>query len=150
MSMLFRKATAADIEGMSRVRLAVHENKLSEPSRVTHESYRQMINEKGAGWVCEVVGQVVGFAIVDITTANVWALFVDPAHEAKGIGRKLHNNMLAWSFAQGLPKLWLGTGPGTRAEKFYRSAGWQEVGKQANGEIKFELAQQDFVLENLD
>lgn len=143
MSIQFRRATAEDIEGMSRVRLAVHENKLSDPARVTHECYRQMIDEKGAGWVCVVGGEVVGFTIVDITTANVWALFVDPAHEAKGIGRRLHDEMLAWSFMQGLQKLWLGTSPGTRAERFYRNAGWQEVGKQANGEIKFELKQQD-------
>ena len=35
--------------------------------------------------------------------------------------------------------LWLGTAPGTRAETFYRKAGWIETGIRQGGEIRFEL-----------
>ncbi|AKD05599.1 GCN5 family acetyltransferase [Pontibacter korlensis] len=142
--MIYRRATAADIEGMFRVRFAVQENKLSDPSLVTHEICRQMIEERGAGWVCEVGGEAVGFAIVDLSKANIWALFIEPAYERKGIGRKLHDEMVAWAFGKGLRKLWLGTDPGTRAEGFYRKAGWRAIGKEANGEIKFELEKHNF------
>ncbi|GHA70094.1 GNAT family N-acetyltransferase [Pontibacter akesuensis] len=138
--MEFRIATAADIPGMSRVRFAVQENQLSDPSLVTPENYREMIGEKGAGWVCAVAGEVVGFSIVDLTEANVWALFVDPTYAGRGIGRKLHDEMLAWSLAQGQQHLWLSTDSGTRAEAFYRKAGWQQTGTAPNGEVRFELS----------
>jgi GNAT superfamily N-acetyltransferase len=137
--MLFRKATIADIPGMSRVRMAVKENVLSDPGRVTAEDYREMLEEKGAGWVCEVAETIVGFAIVDFSDANIWALFVDPDHDKKGIGRKLHDLMLNYSFELGVDKLWLSTGPGTRAETFYRKAGWEQTGFTQSGEIRFEM-----------
>ncbi len=135
----FRRATVGDIEGMSRVRMAVLENRLSDPALVTPAMYSEMLQEKGAGWVCEAAGEVVGFAIVDISLSNVWALFVDPLFENKGIGRQLHNLMVTWSFAAGQSKLWLSTDPGTRAEAFYRKVGWVETGIEQNGEIRFEL-----------
>lgn len=116
--------------------MAVLENKLSDPALVTHAMCRDMLLERGAGWVCEAEGKVVGFAIVDLTRSNVWALVVDPLFEKKGIGRKLHDLMVSWSFAAGQPKLWLTTDPGTRAEAFYRKAGWVETGIEQNGEIR--------------
>ncbi len=36
--------------------------------------------------------------------------------------------MLDWYFGQTPETLWLSTSPGTRAERFYRTAGWQEAG----------------------
>lgn len=137
--MHFRRATVADITGMSRVRMSVKENILSNPALVTPESYRMMLEEKGAGWVCEIGETIVGFAIVDLSDANIWALFVDPDHDKKGIGRKLHDLMLKCSFEQDINKLWLSTGHGTRAETFYRKAGWQQTGKTDSGEVRFEM-----------
>lgn len=137
--MLFRRAIASDIAGMFQVRMAVKENKLSNPALVTDEICREMIEEKGAGWVCEVDQAIVGFAIVDLSDANIWALFVDPDHDKKGIGRKLHDLMLNYSFDQDIDKLWLSTGPGTRAESFYRKAGWTQTGITKSGEIRFEM-----------
>lgn len=142
--MIFRRATEADIDGMSRVRMAVQENRLSDPLRVTHAMYREMLLEKGAGWVCEAQGEVAGFAIVDLSCSNIWALFVDPLYEKKGIGRQLHDLMVSWSFAVGQSRLWLSTDPGTRAEVFYRKAGWGEAGTEQSGEIRFELSSQAF------
>lgn len=138
--MIFRKATEADIEEMFRVRMAVQENRLSDPAKVTYTMCREMLLEKGVGWVCEAEGEVVGFAIVDLSISNIWALFVDPMYEKKGIGRQLHDLMVSWSFAAGQSKLWLSTDPGTRAEAFYRKAGWVETGMEQNGEIRFELS----------
>ena len=140
--MNFRSATVADIGGMHKVRMAVFENKLSDPSLVTHAMYEAMLQEKGVGWVCEAGGEVVGFAIVDFSRSNVWALFVDPLYEKQGIGRKLHDLIVSWNFAAGQPMLWLSTDPGTRAEAFYRKAGWVETGTEQNGEIRFERSRQ--------
>jgi len=47
--------------------------------------------------------------------------------------------MLDWYFAQTDSTIWLGTSPATRAEKFYRRAGWKEAGIRGKGEIKFEM-----------
>lgn len=42
----------------------------------------------------------------------------------KNMGRKLHNPMLDWYFKQTKENVWLGTSSNTRAEMFYRKAGW--------------------------
>jgi hypothetical protein len=47
--------------------------------------------------------------------------------------------MMNWYFEQTSRPVWLGTAPNTRAESFYRKAGWQEIGTHGEGEIKFEM-----------
>ncbi|MCE3226346.1 MAG: putative acetyltransferase, partial [Bacteroidetes bacterium] len=37
-------------------------------------------------------------------------------------------------------RVWLGTAPNTRAESFYRKAGWTETGMHGQGEVKFEIS----------
>jgi hypothetical protein len=52
--------------------------------------------------------------------------------------------MLDWYFTQTKEKVWLGTAFNTRAEKFYRKAGWKEVGTHRTKEIKFEMTYDDW------
>lgn len=137
--MTIREATVDDISQIQIVRNAVKENVLSDPALVSDEDCKEYITVRGKGWVCEVEGEVVGFAIVDMKDHNIWALFVTPSFEKMGIGRALHDAMLTWYFAQTAHPVWLGTAPGTRAEGFYRSAGWIETGLHGKGEVKFEL-----------
>jgi GNAT superfamily N-acetyltransferase len=66
-------------------------------------------------------------------------LFLRPEFEKRGIGKQLHDIMLDWYFEKTRTNVWLGTSPGTRAEKFYRRAGWTEIGIHGKGEIKFEM-----------
>jgi hypothetical protein len=47
--------------------------------------------------------------------------------------------MLNWYFDQNKQSVWLGTDAGTRAEMFYRKAGWRETGVHGKGEVKFEM-----------
>jgi GNAT superfamily N-acetyltransferase len=135
---MLRQAVAADVSGMHRVRMSVRENRLVS-TVITEADTRKAIEESGRGWVVEVEGQIVGFAIVNITNSNIWALFMDPAHERRGYGRRLHDEMLEWSWSQGLTHLWLSTEPGTRAQRFYEQAGWRNVGNTEKGEVRFEL-----------
>lgn len=137
--MIFREATKIDIKQIQIVRHAVTENVLSNPALVTDADCLEFITERGKGWVCEIDGQIVGFSIVDLRDNNIWALFVDPNFDKRGIGRQLHDRMLDWYFAQTSETVWLGTDPGTRAETFYRKSGWKEIGTHGNGEIKFEM-----------
>jgi GNAT superfamily N-acetyltransferase len=138
-AMIFREATSADIRQIQIVRNAVRENKLSDPSGVTDKDCGEYLNVRGKGWVCEIEGTIVGFAIADLYDDNIWALFVSPEHERRGIGKKLQEIMLDWYFKQGKSKVWLSTDPGTRAEKFYRSSGWKEAGTHGK-EIRFEMS----------
>ena len=138
-----RSADAADIPAMHRVRMSVRENRLTS-TVLTEADYAREITATGRGWVMEVNdgngGEIVGFAVGNLKDGSIWALFVDPAHEGRGYGRRLHNAVVTWLFDQGLTYLWLTTGPDTRAFRFYKRAGWELVGKLANGEVRMELA----------
>ena len=121
--MLFREATINDIPAIQIVRNSVKENQLSDPSLVSDKDCESYLTVRGKGWVCEIDNQVVGFSIADILANNIWALFVHPEYEGKGIGKRLHDLMLEWYFTQTRNTVWLGTAPGTRAENFYQRAG---------------------------
>ena len=138
-SMNFREATINDIPALHSIRITVKENILPDPSIITKADYEIFLTTRGKGWLCEVENNIVGFTIVDLKEKNIWALFVHPGFENRGIGKKLHDIMLHWYFDQTKEIVWLRTAPGTRAEEFYRRAGWKEIGVHGKGEIKFEM-----------
>lgn len=137
--MTFREAKPEDLIQILNVRNSVNENRLTNPDSVTLEDCLEYITTRGKGWVCEINNDIIGFSIVDMKKHNIWALFLRPEFEKKGIGKKLHDTMLDWYFKQTKTHVWLGTSPNTRAELFYRTAGWIEVGKNGDDEIKFEM-----------
>jgi GNAT superfamily N-acetyltransferase len=61
-------------------------------------------------------------------------LFVDPKHERRGIGRPLFEKALDVLRQDGHRIAWLTTDPGSRAEGFYRAAGWKVIGTSPRGE----------------
>jgi len=142
--MIFREAQIEDVKEIQAVRNSVKENVLSNPGLVTDRDCEDYIMQRGKGWVCEIDNVVIGFAIADLEEKNIWALFLRPEYERKGIGKKLHNIMLEWYFSKTKEKVWLGTSPNTRAEMFYRKCGWKEVGEHGKGEIKFEMTYDDW------
>ncbi len=143
--MKIRETILSDIPQIQIVRNSVKENTLSSPNLVTNEDCEEFLFERGKGWVCEIDNQIVGFSIVDLQDNNIWALFIHPYFEKMGIGRKLHDVMLDWYFKQHKTTVWLGTSPNTRAESFYRKAGWKKVGMHGKGEIKFEMTYQNWI-----
>jgi GNAT superfamily N-acetyltransferase len=138
MAALLRQAQRDDVAAIQRVRHAVRENILTS-SVITDAEVVEHLEALGRGWVIEVDGEIRAFAIGNARNGNVWALFVEHGHEGCGHGRRLHDTMLAWLWSQGLQRLWLTTGPDTRAERFYRAAGWQDMGLTNRGEIRFEI-----------
>ena len=138
-----RFANAGDIPAMQGIRLAVVENRLADPARITVDDYHAHLGPLGRGWVAEDATGIVGFACGRHTDGNVWALFVDPAHERRGAGAALHDAMLAWLFAQGLARAWLTTGRGTRAEAFYQRRHWRPEGGDES-EVRLVLDAGDF------
>lgn len=143
--MHIREANLKDIEAIQFVRNAVKENVLSSPSVISDELCADYLRNRGKGWVCEIDQTIVGFAIIDMIAESVWALFVHPDHEAKGIGKQLQTTMLDWYFRQGKSKVILGTDPNTRAAKFYKKTGWILIGRLANEELKFEMTRQKWI-----
>jgi GNAT superfamily N-acetyltransferase len=146
--MIFREATITDIPQIQIVRNAVKENTLSNPALVSDADCEEFMTKRGKGWVCEIEQQIVGFEIADLHDDNIWALFLLPEFEHKGIGQTLQKQMLNWYFAQGKESVWLGTAFNTRAENFYRKSGWREVGTNGPKEIKFEMTKMEW--ENLN
>ncbi len=143
--LLFREATIEDVKQIQEVRHSVKENKLSDPSLVTDEDCKNFLTIKGKGWVCEMDKAIVGFSIVDLAGNNIWALFVKPEYEKKGIGKKLHDIMVDWYFTQTNTTVWLGTSPNTRAASFYRKAGWKTAGMNGLDELKFEMTKDEWL-----
>ncbi len=143
--MTFREAELRDIKGLMDVRMSVKENMLNTPALVTDEICADYLTGRGKGWLCETDNRVVGFAIADLVDNSIWALFVRPEYEGKGIGKALQTIMLNWYFKQGKQSVWLTTALNTRAEKFYRMTGWKETGYTKTGEIRFEMNVTDWI-----
>lgn len=148
-AMTLRIATRDDTAEIWRIRYAVTENTLT-PGRITDAELHASLEAHGRGWVVELAPhpqqRLAGFAIGDARNGHIWALFVDPALHGQGHGRQLHDVMVDWLFAQGHTRLDLGTAPNSRAEAFYRRAGWRPVGEGLDrwGDRSFELHLNDW------
>jgi GNAT superfamily N-acetyltransferase len=141
---MVREAGIQDIVSLHEIRLLVKENVLNTPGLVTNADYEKYLTTHGKGWVFESERSVKGFAIIDTSENNIWALFVHPQYDKQGIGRVLHDTMLNWYFSNYTETLWLGTAPNTRAASFYLNAGWTSHGLKANGEVHFEMKHADW------
>lgn len=134
---MIRKATTADRSRISEVRLAVRENQLSAASVSKVETTANWIFENATFWVWEEDGEVQGFSVADPRDGTIFGLFVHPDWEGRGLGRALLPLACADLRDAGFAEATLTTGPGTRAERFYRENGWEETGRQDDGEIIF-------------
>ena len=141
--MNFRQATTEDIPQIQIVRNSVKENQLSNPNLIPDELVEEFITKRGKGFVCEIDNKIVGFSIVDFVENNVWALFILPEFEGKGIGKKLHQLMLDEFFSKTKETIWLSTEANSRAEIFYKKQGWKNAGFHGN-EVKFEMSFEDW------
>jgi GNAT superfamily N-acetyltransferase len=134
-----RQATEADIPEMMALRLSVRENRLLDPSQVTAEDCRRYVTRRNM-WVWDEDGALIGISAASGDTGCIWALFVRPGHEGRGIGRALFAAACDALIAAGFRTLRLSTDPDTRAARFYRTAGWREAGRTPEGELIFELS----------
>lgn len=135
---MLRIANAADFPRISEIRDAVRENPLTTNREAVAVTADWIMAHRGF-WVWEEGGRIHGFSAADVRDGTIFALFVDPASEGRGVGRALIEAAL-----EGLRPRWnaatLTTDPGTRAERFYRRGGWTEIGRQDDGQIVFRKA----------
>jgi GNAT superfamily N-acetyltransferase len=126
----FRQIAAADIPALFAVRVATHENRLTreELTRlgITEESVLERMQGSFKGWLCEIASQVVGFAMGDRSTGELWVIAVRPEYVGRGIGSRLLREVERWLAACGCTRAWLTTDLDTRlkAYSFYRQHGW--------------------------
>ncbi len=137
----YRQAQIEDIQQILHVRHAVHENVLSDPNSITHAMCEDFLKYSGRGWVCDIEQKIVGFCCANINDYSIWALFVLPDHESKGIGKHLLKLATDWLFKVGAQTIHLSTDTGTRAEGFYLSQGWQKGRINEKNEICMTLSQ---------
>lgn len=138
MSQTVRQAVHADIPTLIRIRTDVRENRLSNPSRIGAAEYAAFMAHSPI-WVFEESGAVRGFAAGDTTDGSIWALFVDPPDEGRGIGRTLLKKACETLRDAGWTTIQLSTAPNTRADRFYQQNGWTPAGWTADGEVRFEM-----------
>ena len=137
--MTFREAKVEDIPTLSGIRLSVKENVLSDPRKVTPEMFASYLSEIGKGWVCEVDGEAVGFSVASLKDTSIWALFVAPGYEGRGIGTRLLNLAADWLFGMGASSISLSTEAGTRADMVYERQGWKRGEIRPDGEVGYRL-----------
>ena len=131
-----RLARPEDVPALVRIRAAVRENRLSDPARVPASLVLRYI-ERGLIHVLDEGGSVLGFSAAEPDDGTIWALFVDPDAEGRGIARALLPLALDDLKRAGWSEARLTTQPGSRAERFYRLAGWTALGISAAGERIF-------------
>ena len=130
--------------GISHVRLSVIENALSveqlQERGITNASVAASLLTHRKGWVAEQDGRIVAFSMADRADWSIFALFVLPGYEQRELGSHLLDLALDWLWENGAERVWLSTGPRTRASRFYEMRGWVCTGKEARGDLRFELS----------
>lgn len=126
----YREITAADIPAIFDVRVATwhNVNGQQEMTRlgITPASVETMMNSTHRGWLCESGDQVVGFAMGNIESGEMWVIAVLKEFEGHGIGKELLRLVEQWLFSGGWSEIWLTTDvdESLRAVGFYRHLGW--------------------------
>ena len=139
-----RPAGSADVPDLFRIRTSVAENAMTmaelAAEGITPASIAAMLESgQAAAWLAFRCGRAAGFAMARREQGDVFALFVLPEHEGRGIGGALLGQAERWLADQGVAEPWLCTGaePGLRAPGFYRAMGWQAAGRMPDGQLRF-------------
>lgn len=138
-----RLATPEDVDALFAIRTAVRENALSREQLadlgITPESIATMLATAPCAWVVEVEKEVVGFSLVDLSAAEVFALFVRPEWQGRGFGSRLlaaaetvlfRHHGLIWLVTDGAPAV--------RANAFYQAHGWRQVAQLEGADVRYE------------
>lgn len=136
---MIRKATPTDRPRISDIRFAVRENRPSNAAVVAViAELVDWLLDNSTIWVWEEDGAIQGFSAADARDGSICALFVHPSYEGRGIGRALLPLACNILKESGHATAVLTTEAGTRAERFYRTDGWTELGRKEDGQIIFQ------------
>ncbi|MBB5144730.1 GNAT family N-acetyltransferase [Desulfovibrio intestinalis] len=140
-TVLIRPANTADVEAIFHIRTSVKENHLSREQMadmgITPEIIKETIAAGQCAWLAEVDGRPVAFAMIDVEEGCVFAAFVLPEFEGRGLGSKLMAEAEAGLFSAH-ESIWLETDGKSRAYRFYTRLGWNPVSTYENGDVRLE------------
>ncbi|MBW6515706.1 MAG: GNAT family N-acetyltransferase [Candidatus Cloacimonetes bacterium] len=128
--MKYREITISDIPVLIELRTKTDENDLSLEVLlslgINEKTFAEKLSTTYKGWLCEIAGNVVAFAIGDKQTGEMWVIAVLPEYIKQGIGGKLLTLVEEWLFTQGCQRIWLTTDIDTklRAYSFYLNHSW--------------------------
>ncbi|KQB53929.1 GCN5 family acetyltransferase [Pseudomonas endophytica] len=141
MQISLRVAQFDDIDSIFDIRTRVKENHLSREQLtgmgITPDAIREAIAQAPCIWIAEVEGVRAGFSMADLQEGCVFAAFVLPEYEGRGLGRQLMDKAQTFLFER-YPTIWLETAEASRAYGFYRALGWTPVERLPEGDIRLE------------
>ncbi|MBE9183023.1 GNAT family N-acetyltransferase [Oculatella sp. LEGE 06141] len=141
--MTIREARPEDVETLFMIRTSVAENYQSREDLadlgVTPATVIEMLQTDCRAWIAESNGEPAGFSMANATKKTIFAMFVLPAFECRGIGRQLMQRSERWLWSQGAEQIWLLTSNDSeiRAYGFYRHLGWIPTSVLSDGQVKF-------------
>ncbi|BBK41432.1 hypothetical protein STVA_14520 [Allostella vacuolata] len=136
--MTLRRAAAAEIPRLVELAQAATDTPLLAPFRLSVADAAWLADHSDL-WVWDADGAIGGFAASDPRDGRIRALVVAPGQDGRGIGRTLLEAACRTLRARGLDSATLSVAAGSRAEGFYRAAGWQQTARDA-GSVEFRLA----------
>ncbi|WP_064366065.1 GNAT family N-acetyltransferase [Pantoea ananatis] len=136
-----RLALPSDIESIFDVRTSVKENYLSreemELMGVTESVVTNMIEKSHCAWVAIDDEKVIGFSMILPDEGCLFAAFVLPEYEGRGVGRSLVE-LAEQELFKHHEVAWLETDKNSRAAEFYRRLGWVEKENVSESDIRLE------------
>jgi ribosomal protein S18 acetylase RimI-like enzyme len=146
---VIRPATPEDVEAIFHIRTSVKENHLSREQLhdmgITEDAIREAIANEPCAFVAEIDGVPVGFSMADMQEGSVFAAFILPDFEGRGLGRLLMHEVEACLF-RNHERIWLETARGSRAAGFYHRLGWFPVGDTDASDIRLEKSRDQATL----
>lgn len=141
MNIRTRLALYTDIEGIFEVRTSVRENHLSreqlEQIGITESVVTDMIGKSRCAWVAVDDGKAIGFSMILTDEGCLFAAFVLPKYEGKGVGRSLVE-LAEQELFKHHKTAWLETDKNSRAAKFYMRLGWVKKEDVSESDIRLE------------
>ncbi|CAI8701141.1 MULTISPECIES: GNAT family N-acetyltransferase [unclassified Pseudomonas] len=143
MSVRTRMATVEDVESLFEIRTSVAQNHLSREQMdalgITAQVLNSAIKEGPCVWIAEVDERPVAFSMIDRDEGEVFAMFVRPAYENRGLGRLLMAAAEAELF-RAHERIFLVTDgrQEIRANGFYQRLGWTVVARVDARDVRYE------------
>lgn len=143
MSATLRPATEADIDTLFDIRTSVTQNHLSMEQLaelgITAAALAEAVRSGPCAWIAELDGVAAGFAMVDAEAGEVFALFVRPPFEGRGLGRLLMDEAERTLFRHH-DRIWLVTDghEHIRANGFYLRQGWTFACRVDERDVRYE------------
>ena len=141
MDFFTRVAQPSDINSMFDVRTSVVENHLSreelQQMGINEIVVADMIEQNRCAWVAIVNDKVLGFSMILPDEGCLFAAFVLPKYEGRGIGRRLVE-LAEHELFKNHELVWLETDKNSRAAQFYMRLGWGNKSYINSNDIRLE------------